>query len=69
MFSPPLKAYFAAPSTLPEGGKKAELIVILHGHGGTATGMLGYIQPVADARGAFERLVAIAGPARDGGRG
>jgi poly(3-hydroxybutyrate) depolymerase len=59
VFSPPLKAYFAAPSTLPEGGKKAELIVILHGHGGTATGMLGYAQPLADARGAY--LIACEG--------
>ncbi len=52
VFAPsPLKAYYAAPSNLAEG-KKAELIVILHGHGGTATGMLGYISPVADGRGA-----------------
>ena len=47
----PLKAYYVPPSNLAEG-KKAELIVILHGHGGTATGMLGYISPAAEARGA-----------------
>ena len=46
-----LKAYYSPPSNLAEG-KKAELNVILHGHGGTATGMLGYIRPAADARGA-----------------
>src|SRR5262245_3409827 len=48
-----MKAYFAAPGTPPAEGKKAELIVILHGHGGTATGMLGFAAPLADARGAY----------------
>lgn len=47
----PLKAYYAPPKDLPEG-KKAELIVTLHGHGGTATGLFGYTAPIADARGA-----------------
>ncbi len=47
----PLKAYYAPPKDLPEG-KKAELIVTLHGHGGTATGLFGYTSPIADARGA-----------------
>lgn len=52
VFAPsPLKAYYAPPAGLAEG-KKAELVVILHGHGGTATGMLGYVSPAADARGA-----------------
>jgi poly(3-hydroxybutyrate) depolymerase len=52
VFAPsPLKAYYAAPSNLAEG-KKAELIVGLHGHGGTATGVLGYLSTIADARGA-----------------
>lgn len=51
-----LKAYYLAPPAVDEGAAKgpakAELIVILHGHGGTATGMLGYIAPVAAGRGA-----------------
>ena len=47
----PLKAYYAPPKELPEG-KKAELIITLHGHGGTATGLFGYTSPIADARGA-----------------
>jgi len=52
VFAPsPLKAYYAAPSNLAEG-KKAELIVGLHGHGGTATGVLGYLSTLAEARGA-----------------
>src|SRR5438477_12909263 len=54
VFSPrELKAYLQPPGTVPEGGKKGELIVILHGHGGTATGMLGYMSPVAEPRGAY----------------
>ena len=49
----PLKAYFRPPATPPEEGKKGELIVILHGHGGTATGMLGHAAMIGDPRGAF----------------
>lgn len=47
----PLKAYYLPPSA-GAAGAKAELIVVLHGHGGTATGMLGYVSGVADGRGA-----------------
>ncbi len=46
-----LKAYYAPPSSLAEG-KKAELIVILHGHGGTATGMLRTAVQFGETRGA-----------------
>jgi poly(3-hydroxybutyrate) depolymerase len=54
VFSPrALKAYLVAPSEPPAEGKKADLLVILHGHGGTATGVLGYATPVAAARGAY----------------
>jgi predicted esterase len=48
-----MKAYFQAPATLPEGDKKGELIVILHGHGGTATGMLHFAASVGEPRNAF----------------
>jgi predicted esterase len=51
VFAPsPLKAYYVPPTNLAEG-KKAELIIVLHGHGGTATGMLGDATSVADGRG------------------
>src|SRR5262245_24280144 len=53
VFDPPLKAYLSAPPTLPEASKKAELVIVLHGHGGTATGMLGYVTQVTEPRGAF----------------
>jgi poly(3-hydroxybutyrate) depolymerase len=54
VFSPrALKAYFVPPATLPEAGKKADLVVILHGHGGTATGMLGFAASIAEPRGAY----------------
>src|SRR5436190_4279474 len=49
VFSPsPLKAYFAAPTTALETGKTAEMIVVLHGHGGTATGLLGYVSQLPE---------------------
>lgn len=48
-----LKAYVQAPSSPPEGGKKSELIVILHGHGGTATGILPYAIEIAEPRRAY----------------
>jgi len=53
VFDPPLKAYLMAPPTLPEAGKKAELVIVLHGHGGTATGMLGYVTQITEPRNAF----------------
>ncbi len=50
VFDPaPLKAYLHVPSDLPEG-KKIEMIVVLHGHGGTATGLLGYDTQISDER-------------------
>jgi predicted esterase len=45
----PLKAYVHVPSGLEEG-KKVGLVIVLHGHGGTPTGMLGYGRPIGDAR-------------------
>lgn len=54
VFAPrPLKAYFRAPATPPEEGRKGELIVVLHGHGGTATGLLGHAAMIGDPRGAY----------------
>ncbi len=54
VFEPaPLKAYFSAPSEAVPEGKKAELVVVLHGHGGTATGMLGYAGQASAPRQAF----------------
>jgi poly(3-hydroxybutyrate) depolymerase len=44
-----LRAFVHAPE-IP-AGKKVPLVVVLHGHGGTPTGMLGYGAPLADARG------------------
>jgi hypothetical protein len=38
----PLKAYVTTPTEPPAEGKKVELLVTLHGHGGTATGLLNY---------------------------
>ncbi|MBL9086057.1 MAG: peptidylprolyl isomerase [Planctomycetia bacterium] len=38
----PLKAYVITPTEAPAEGTKAELLVSLHGHGGTATGLLQY---------------------------
>jgi poly(3-hydroxybutyrate) depolymerase len=50
VFEPaPMRAYLHVPE-LPEG-KKTSLVVVLHGHGGTPTGMLGYGASIADARG------------------
>jgi predicted esterase len=54
-----IKAYGYVPSSI-EAGKKTSLVVVLHGHGGTATGMLGYGTPVADAR--SECWLAVEGP-------
>jgi|GEM_PF-2635264 len=49
----PLKAYVVTPTHLPEAGKLAELLVVLHGHGGTATGLLQYGTGIAGPREAF----------------
>ncbi|MFO0934432.1 MAG: peptidylprolyl isomerase [Planctomycetota bacterium] len=38
----PLKAYVTTPTEPPAEGKKVELLVTLHGHGGTASGLLNY---------------------------
>lgn len=38
----PMKAYLHVPASPPEEGRKGDLIVALHGHGGTATGLLHY---------------------------
>jgi predicted esterase len=45
----PMRAFLHVPE-IPEG-KKTALVVVLHGHGGTPTGMLGYGASLADARG------------------
>jgi poly(3-hydroxybutyrate) depolymerase len=55
-----MKAYLQPPATPPEGERKAELIVILHGHGGTANGMLHFAALVAESRGAY--VLACEGP-------
>lgn len=49
----PLKAYVATPTEPPAEGKKAELLVTLHGHGGTATGLLNYGAGIAGPRNAY----------------
>jgi poly(3-hydroxybutyrate) depolymerase len=46
-----MRAFLHVPEGLGEAGGKAALVVILHGHGGTPTGMLGYGAALADARG------------------
>ncbi|HVG93057.1 MAG TPA: prolyl oligopeptidase family serine peptidase [Planctomycetota bacterium] len=38
----PMKAYLVEPAAAPAEGAKAELLIALHGHGGTATGLLQY---------------------------
>jgi poly(3-hydroxybutyrate) depolymerase len=46
-----MKAYVKAPAE-PAAGKKPELWVCLHGHGGTATGLFSYGQSASEGRGA-----------------
>jgi poly(3-hydroxybutyrate) depolymerase len=46
-----MKAYVKAPAERP-AGKKPELWVVLHGHGGTATGLFSYGQSASEGRGA-----------------
>ncbi len=67
VFDPiPMKAYGHVPANLPEGQKTA-LIVVLHGHGGTATGMLGYGAGIGDARN--ECWLAVEGPGTEANGG
>jgi poly(3-hydroxybutyrate) depolymerase len=49
----PMKAYVAEPARPPAEGAKAELLVTLHGHGGTATGLLSYGTTAAASRSMF----------------
>src|SRR5262245_6005902 len=67
VFDPPLKAYVQAPSTAPEAGKKVELVITLHGHGGTAQGLLGYMAPIASKRGAYCMACEGSGSEQNGG--
>jgi predicted esterase len=53
VFDPPLRAFVQPPATAPEEGKRVELVITLHGHGGNAQGLLGYMAPVAGKRGAY----------------
>lgn len=67
VFDPPLKAYVQAPPTAPEAGKKVELVITLHGHGGTAQGLMGYMAPIASKRGAY--CMACEGSGSEGNGG
>ena len=67
VFDPPLKAYVQPPPAAPEGAKKVELVITLHGHGGTAQGLLGYMSPIAGRRGAYCMACEGSGTEANGG--
>jgi poly(3-hydroxybutyrate) depolymerase len=67
VFDPPLRAYVQPPPTAPEAGKKVELVITLHGHGGTAQGLLGYMAPIAGRRGAYCMACEGSGNETNGG--
>ena len=78
VFDPPLRAFVQAPSAAPEPeagmgegakpeAKKVELVITLHGHGGTAQGLLGYMAPIAGRRGAYCMACEGSGTETNGG--
>ena len=66
VFDPPLKAYVQPPPTV-DPAKKVELVITLHGHGGTASGLMGYMAPIAAKRGAYCMACEGSGAEANGG--